>query len=104
LSHDKKLIWVYILSAIFVAVNIFLIIKEIYWLTLLPVALLLMVLFFFSLDKVLYFIVFATPLAFTLKDFENQLSLSLPTEPLLFAVLVLFMIKMLSNENMTTGF
>jgi putative inorganic carbon (hco3(-)) transporter len=99
LSHDKKLIWVYILSAIFVAVNIFLIIKEFYWLALLPVALLLIVLFFFSLDKVLYFIVFATPLAFTLKDFENQLSLSLPTEPLLFAMLVIFLIKMLFERK-----
>lgn len=99
MSHDKKLIWVYIISAIFIASNIYAIIKEFYWLSLLPLALLLMVLFFFSLDRVLYFIVFATPLAFNLRNFEQQLSLSLPTEPLLFVVLLLFFIKMLFERN-----
>jgi putative inorganic carbon (hco3(-)) transporter len=98
-SHDKKLIWVYIISAIFIAINIYLIIKEFYWFTLLPVALLLVVMFFFSLEKVLYFIVIATPLAFNLRNFEQQLSLSLPTEPLLFAVLILFLIKLLFERK-----
>ena len=99
MSHDKKLIWVYIISAVFIAFNIYSIIKEFYWLSLLPVALLLIVLFFFALDKVLYFIILATPLAFNLRDFEDQLSLSLPTEPLLFAVLILFFIKLLFERK-----
>jgi putative inorganic carbon (hco3(-)) transporter len=98
-SRDKKLIWVYIISAIFVAVNIYFIIKEFYWFSLLPLALLLLVLFFFALDKVIYFIIFATPLAFNLRNFEQQLSLSLPTEPLLFAVLILFLIKLLFERK-----
>lgn len=99
MSHNKKLIWVYVVSAIFIALNINLIIKEFYWFALLPIALLLLVLFFFSLDKVLYFIVFTTPLAINLRNYEQQLSLSLPTEPLLFAVLILFLVKMLFERK-----
>jgi putative inorganic carbon (hco3(-)) transporter len=101
-NHDKKLIWVYFISAIFIAINIYLIIKEFYWFSLLPVALLIVVLFFFSLDKVLYLIIFATPLAFNLRNYEQQLSLSLPTEPLLFAVLIIFIIKLLFERKYDT--
>lgn len=99
MNHDKKLIWVYFISAIFIAINIYLIVKEFYWFSLLPVALLIVVLFFFSLDKVLYLIIFATPLAINLRDYEQQLSLSLPTEPLLFAVLIIFIIKLLFERK-----
>ena len=99
MSNNKKLIWVYVISAIFIAINIYLTIKEFYWFSLLPIALLLVIMFFFSLDKVLYFIVFATPLAINLRNFEQQLSLSLPTEPLLFAVVILFIIKLLFERK-----
>ncbi|MEI6122120.1 MAG: O-antigen ligase family protein [Bacteroidota bacterium] len=99
MTDKKKLIWVYVISVIFIALNIFLIIKEFYWLALLPVGIVLFLLFFFSLDKVLYFIVFATPLAFSLQDFNDRITLSLPTEPLLFAVLLLFFLKLIFERK-----
>lgn len=79
--------------------NIFFIIKDFYWLALLPVALFIILLFFFSLDKVLYLIVFTTPLAVNLQNYDQQLSLSLPTEPLLFAVMLIFFIKLIFERK-----
>ncbi len=99
LTDKKKLIWVYVISAIFIVLNIYLIIQEFYWFSLLPVVIIIFLLFFFSLDKVLYFIVFATPLAISLRDYDARITLSLPTEPLLFAVLILFVLKMLFERN-----
>ena len=99
LTDKEKLIWVYVISVIFIALNIYFIIQEFYWLSLLPVAIVLMLLFFFSLDKVLYFIVFATPLAISMRDYNERITLSLPTEPLLFAVLILFVLKLLFERN-----
>ncbi len=99
MTDKKKLIWVYVISVIFIALNIFLIIKEFYWLSLLPIVLIIVLLFFFSLDKVIYFIAFATPLAFTLRDYDARISLSLPTEPLLFAVLLLFILKLIFERK-----
>lgn len=99
MTNKSKLIWVYVISAIFIALNIFLIIKEFYWFSLLPVALIILLLFFFALDKVLYLIIFCTPLAINLMDYNDKISLSLPTEPLLFAVLLLFLLKLLFERK-----
>jgi O-antigen ligase len=100
LLEKIKLKWVYILIAIFVAVNTYFIVNEFYWFSLLPVVLLLIVLFFFALDRLLLFIVFLTPLAINIRDFDSNLSLSLPTEPLLFGILCLFFIKLLFDRQL----
>jgi O-antigen ligase len=98
---DKiKLRWVYILSALFLALNIVFILNDFYWFSLLPVVLLLIVLFFFALDRLLLIITFLTPLAVNIKDFDDNLSLSLPTEPLLFGILCLFFIKLLFDRDL----
>lgn len=99
MTDKSKLIWVYVISAIFIALNIYFIIKEFYWLSLLPVALILLLLFFFALDKVLYIITFFTPLAINFRDFDDRISLSIPTEPLLFGVLLLFFLKLIFERN-----
>jgi len=102
LSNKSKLIWVYVISAIFIALNIYFIIKEFYWFSLIPIVLILLLLFFFALDKVLYIITFCTPLAINLMDFDDRLSLSLPTEPLLFGVLIFFFIKLVFERQYDT--
>jgi len=99
LSNKSKLIWVYVISAIFIALNIYFIIKEFYWFSLIPIVLILVLLFFFALDKVLYIITFCTPLAINLRDFDDRLSLSLPTEPLLFGALIFFFIKLIFERQ-----
>jgi len=69
------------------------------WGLFLPVALFFIGLYLFSLDKVLLLITFLTPLAVNLKDEEFGLGISLPTEPLLFGVLLLFIIKMFMSNH-----
>jgi putative inorganic carbon (HCO3(-)) transporter len=98
---DKiKLKWIYILSAIFIVLNVAFMINEFYWFSLLPVLFLLIILFFFALDRLLLFIVFLTPFAININDFDSNLGLSLPTEPLLFGVLCLFFIKLLFDRHL----
>lgn len=99
MTDKKKLIWVYAISAVFIALNVFLIAKEFYWFLLLPVAIIVLLLFFFSLDKVLYFIAFCTPLAVNIEDFDSRIALSLPTEPLLFGVFLMFILKLLFERK-----
>jgi len=54
----------YLVSAIILIVNVFLIVNELFWLAwMLPVLLILAIFFVFSLDNVLFFIVLSTPLA-----------------------------------------
>jgi len=99
LTDKSKLIWVYVISAIFIALNIFFIAREFYWFSLVPVALIILLLFFFALDKVIYLIVFCTPLAINIMNVDDRISLSLPTEPLLLGVLLMFFIKLLFERT-----
>lgn len=93
----KKQLWVYGLSALFILLNAFFITKEIFWFMLLPVMLLVAIIFLFSLDKLLLLIAFLTPLAVNIREMDLGFSVSIPTEPLLFGVLILFVLRQLLN-------
>ncbi|MEI6764004.1 MAG: O-antigen ligase family protein [Bacteroidota bacterium] len=95
-----KLKWVYLISGLFIAVNALLIAYEFYWFTLLPVAIFVFILFFFSLDRLLILITFLTPLAINIRDFDWGVAVTLPTEPLLFGILILFIIKLLYDRKL----
>ncbi len=75
-------------------VNMYFVAKEQYYAFALPFGLLFLLLYFFALDKLIWLIVFFTPLAITIKDANFGLGVSLPTEPLMAGVLVLFIIKL----------
>ncbi len=102
IKQDRKsFFWLFGLSALFIIANIIFISFRIYVFSILPLALLLILLAFISLEKVLIVIVFFTPLSIQLKEFYPDLGMNLylPTEPLLFLVLVLFIIKILLEGN-----
>jgi len=99
LTERSKLIWVYLIALLFILLNSYLIVKEFYWGAFLPVVIFIVLLYFISLDKVLLLITFLTPFAVTLKDTDLGLGVSLPTEPLMFGVLVFFIIKLLYEGN-----
>jgi O-antigen ligase len=89
----------YLSSVIILAINVLLIVNQLYWLAWsLPVLLIVAFFFVFSLDNVLYFIVFATPLALNLEDLFPGLSVSFPTEPLLAALLLVFIFKLIIGQ------
>lgn len=83
----------YGISLAFVACCIWLLTKELYWVAAIPALLLVLYFAVYSIDKILWIVVFSTPLAIVLNDKSTGPALSLPTEPLLFGVLLLFAFK-----------
>ncbi|MFA6403112.1 MAG: O-antigen ligase family protein [Salinivirgaceae bacterium] len=94
--------WVYALVILFIAVNGVLIYKEFFLFSILPVALLLVVAAFFSMDKLLLLLVFLVPLSIPLSELIPDLPIDmfLPTEPLLAGLLLLFLIKLFFDKSL----
>jgi O-antigen ligase len=79
--------------------NSALIALEQYWFTVIPFTLILLTLAFLAVDKLIWFIVFATPLSLNLEELEfGGIGMFLPTEPLLFGVMVIFFMKLLYDR------
>jgi putative inorganic carbon (HCO3(-)) transporter len=98
LTEKAKLFWVYGASAAFIAVNAYLFLHNELWGLAIPFVLLLFILYIFSLDNILLLITFLTPFAVNLVDSEFGIGISLPTEPLMFGVLLLFVLKLLHER------
>jgi len=98
LTEKIKLYLVYGISLAFVALNVFLFLKEQYWALVLPVAVVVLLMYIFALDKLILLIVFLTPLAVNVTSFDVGLGVSLPTEPLMFGVLIIFVLKLFSGS------
>jgi len=93
--------WVVFFTTIFVVINSILIANEFYWLNLLPLVLSVVVLPLFSLEYLLLIITFCTPFSFSLESLDfGGIGMFIPTEPLLFGVLLLFVLKLLSGERL----
>lgn len=98
--EKAKIIWVYAITAVFLIINFYLVLeKDVYWFFLLPVVLIVFYYYLVSLDKIILLITFLTPLAVNISDLEMGLGISLPTEPLMFAVVVLFMANLIFNKK-----
>ncbi|MFN7845679.1 MAG: O-antigen ligase family protein [Bacteroidota bacterium] len=68
---------------------------ESFWVLLLPLLVLILLFYLFSLDKVLWFIIITTPLSLNIKLKDYGLAVSLPGEPLMIGILILFLLKLL---------
>ena len=91
---DKvELRWFYSIMLSFICVGIFMLVKEMFWIALIPLAGIIVYLAIFSLDIILLIIAFSTPLAIVLNDKSSGPALSIPSEPLLFGVLLIFIFK-----------
>lgn len=72
---------------------------EQYWFSIVPFALVLLLMAFVATDKLLWFIVFTTPLSLNLEELDFAgVGMFLPTEPLLFGVMVIFFLKLLYDR------
>ena len=89
-----KFYLIYGISIIFILANCYLIAHEKFWGLLAPVAILLLFLYIFSLDKIIILIAFLTPLAVSYKNYELGVAVSLPTEPLMAGVMVIFILRL----------
>ena len=90
----------YIIAAIVVAIGLFFLVKkETYLAFALPMVVGVLLLYVFSLDKVLLLVAFLTPLSITLERLAGGLAVSLPAEPLLAGILVLFFAKFIYDRK-----
>lgn len=96
---NLKLRWFYLLSGLFILLNSLLIVKEFYWGIAIPVAIIIALMYLFWLDKLLLFIVLVTPLAINIADSELGIGISLPSEPLMVGVMIIFILKTIFNSN-----
>ncbi len=96
--------WILITCVFFVLVNSLLVAQEIYWFNLAPVVLLVVWAMLTSVDRLLIFIAFVTPLSINLEELEiGGIGVSLPTEPMLVGVMLLFLLKLVLERNVISA-
>ena len=92
-----------VLLIIFLAVSSYFSLKGQWYLSLFPVALLLIYFAIFNTEKVLISLGFFTPLSINIEEFGSKLGLFLPTEPILFGLMILLVWNQLKtpflNQN-----
>ncbi len=90
--------WIWALSLLFIAVNGVLLYFEFYWFSVLPLALAILLMSFISFEKTFYFLVFFAPLSLNLENLDfGGIGMYLPTEPVLFLLMLIFFIRMFLN-------
>lgn len=99
MSDKLKIKWFYLLSGFFIVLNTILVIKEIYWGFAIPLAFVVIFLYLFRLDNLLLLIVFLVPLSVEIANSDLGFGISLPAEPMLVGVLLLFILKLLFDRN-----
>jgi O-antigen ligase len=92
--------WLYLSAFAFVAALGVSLYFEFYFAFLLPLAMIGLWAAFFKLEYIWFFVVATTPLSINLEELEiGGIGMYLPTEPLLFGVLILFIFKTLSGKS-----
>ena len=100
MSKPVKTVVLYIVAALVVAIGLYFTIKKDTYLAFaLPAVVGILLLYVFSLDIVLLLIAFVTPLSINLDRITGGLAVSLPAEPLLAGVLVLFIAKIIHDRK-----
>lgn len=100
MSDYLKTNGILILCFLFIMANSALIAMEQYWFSIVPFAILILMLAFVATDKLMWFIVFTTPLSLNLEELEfGGIGMFLPTEPLLFGVMLIFFLKLLYDKT-----
>ena len=97
---EKNIKWVYFLSIAFIVINAICTYFEFYYFNLLPAIILIVLLALFALDKLILVVVFFTPLAVNFQHLEGGFGLSLPTEPLIFGIMLIFLLKQIHKLSM----
>ncbi|MFT3886473.1 MAG: O-antigen ligase family protein [Flavobacteriales bacterium] len=90
-----KAAWVPWVCIAFIVVNGMLMAHELFWLNLLPVALLMAWALIAAVDRLMLFVVFATPLSINMEQLKmGGIGVALPTEPLMVALMGLFLLRL----------
>ncbi len=89
---NKTAIWA---GVLFSLLNVGFIVTENFWGLLLPLGIALVAAIILALDKVLLFLVFSTPLSIFYYNDDLRVGFTLPTEPILFGIMLLFILRLL---------
>jgi putative inorganic carbon (hco3(-)) transporter len=99
IGSNQRITILYVLSSIFIGLNCYMVYSQIYWLLFLPLFLVILYLYFYSLDKILLLITALTPVAINITQFEFNVGVSIPSEPMMLGVLLIFIIKLFYNSQ-----
>ena len=97
ISSFKKY-WIYWISLAFLALNIVLVVNEIYFGFAIPIALVVLWLAIYAYDKLWYLIVFTTPLSVNVV-LPGGVGFYFPTEPILFGLMGIVILRELTDQN-----
>lgn len=98
---NKQNTWVLIGSILFIAINLIFIAFDVYYINVLPFTIIIILLTIFSVDNLLYLIVFLVPFSVPLRYIVPNLDIDfyIPTEPLLFGIMLIFIYKALLGQK-----
>jgi len=86
-------------GGVFALINALLVAFEFYYAPILPVFLAIVLLAFFALDKLVLLIVFLAPLSVNIADIGMGVGMAIPTDPLLFGVMLMFLLKLITERR-----
>ncbi len=92
----------YAVSLAFILLNVYFVVKrQSMVVNLLPLALVFVLLAIFSVDRIIHLVILLTPLSVPLSSLVSGLSfdMNLPTEPLLFGILLLFLLRLAAGDG-----
>lgn len=97
-----KLTLFYLISISFVLLNVFFMVKRNFMaVNILPVILAILLVVIYSFDKIIYLVVFFAPLSLSLSELSPGFGFDmfLPTEPILFGLLIIFILKLIYERG-----
>ena len=90
----------YVIAAVFVAIGLYFVVKKDTYLAFAaPAVVGVLLLYVYSLDKVLLLVSLITPLSVNIESLNVSLAISLPSEPMLAGLMVIFFAKLLYERN-----
>jgi len=97
--EKTKTTWVYLISAFFIALNSYFMVRNMFWPMIIPVAIIILYFYLYKLDIILLIITLTTPFAVNMFDSEFGVGVSIPSEPMMLGVLIVFIVKLLFENN-----
>ena len=89
----------YLAVGLFIALNALFIYLEVFYFMAVPIALVIVALALFKLDWLLLLIMFCVSISLTIENVGGGMGLTLPTDPLLFGAMLVFVLKSLYDGN-----
>lgn len=100
-DNIKGLKWLYGSVGLFIIAALVALVNEFYWMLLFPAVLLIIVTGLYRVDLLMFFAVAITPLSINLAKTGLGIGVSLPSEPIIFGIMLLFITRQLYAGTLT---